>query len=155
MQSNAQFLSKMISEHATSPTLIATSGFTIISLWSLSISCKLWWNFGRTFNIQTKPTSYNSTICVRFWIFVSNNKITCVCLHLGRKNVPDDRRVLEHSEGNDIIYLNYNTIVGFIDSKRSLNPITVLEFSKLLKFIAKLVIFHCRGDTTKNDQIND
>ena len=34
-----------------------------------------------------------------------------------------------------------------------MNPSTVLEFSKLLKFIVKIVIFHCRSGTTKNDQL--
>ena len=39
--------------------------------------------------------------------------------------------------------------------KGSLNPSAVLKFSKLYKFIIKIVIFHCRSGITKNYQIND
>ena len=37
----------------------------------------------------------------------------------------------------------------------SMDPSAVLEFSKLYKFIVKIVLFHCESGTTKNDQIND
>jgi hypothetical protein len=52
--------------------------------------------------------------------------------------------------------LNSNTANGFRDTleKGSMNPFAVLEFSKLYKFIVKIVIFHCWSDITKNDQIN-
>ena len=33
------------------------------------------------------------------------------------------------------------------------NPSAVLKFSKLYKFIVKIVIFHCQSGTTKNDQL--
>ena len=43
-----------------------------------------------------------------------------------------------------------------INIQGSLNPSIVLNFSKLYKFIVKIVInFHCRSDTTKIDQINE
>ena len=55
---------------------------------------------------------------------------------------------------HDRVYnlLNFNTPAGW----GTLNPSAVLKFSKLYKFIVKIVInFHCQSDTTKNEQINE
>ena len=55
---------------------------------------------------------------------------------------------------NLYILLNYNTADAF-RVRGSLNTSTVIEFSKICKFIVKFVIFFIAGVTSKNDQIND
>ena len=47
----------------------------------------------------------------------------------------------------------YKSLTLQMDSRGSLNSFAVLQFSKLYKFIFKIVIFHCQSDTNKNDQL--